>query len=574
MSFDDMRHIEKLQNKKSSKSSSSNRASDDDVPLALTRAQSSSTPQRTSTPKKSNIDWFDFFLSAGCDVDDCSRYAASFEKDKIDETLLPDITESTMRTLGLREGDILRVTKAIERRKPESPVKSTAQAQDQIRRDEELARQLQAQETGGSSPRSPAPNLFAGPGGVLKAPRRRPQPTKSLPPSVDINALSSAPSTPQITGTTTIATPSAPVQPPARASSVALPASGFEDDAWTNRPSSTKPVTGTPPSTTPRAPSAPPTSGSTVSAPTAAPLIAATPTPPPQSNAISVPATTIQTSNNTSSSLAKTTDADIFDQLARLSELRKPATPTPAVPSPTRTPAGYHAGLGMGSSTLPIGQHLQNQQLQSQQPILVSTPLQPQIQTQPLNGPRGPFAPVPVNQSLLQPLIPTQTGFSGFVPTRPVNINTTSSVTLTSLPVNPHPLLSQQLTGIPNQSLLPQTTGVSFGGYTPSTFQSSGNFGPTQPPIQPRKYDFCYAPLLLTVDKNTEFTGFNPNVGPSVPNNFTLPPVPPLPISVPNSNGNNNTSPANVFAQMKSGTFANEDHTQPQSSGSSGQYPA
>ena len=80
--------------------------------------------------------------------------------------------------------------------------------------------------------------------------------------------------------------------------------------------------------------------------------------------------------------------------------------------------------------------------------------------------------------------------------------------------------------------------------------------------------------LLLTVNKTTEFTGFNPNVGPLGSNNFSLPPVPPLPISVPNSNSNNNTSPANVFAQMKSGTFANEDHSQPQSAGSLAQFPA
>ena len=67
---------------------------------------------------------------------------------------------------------------------------------------------------------------------------------------------------------------------------------------------------------------------------------------------------------------------------------------------------------------------------------------------------------------------------------------------------------------------------------------------------------------------SVEFTGFNPNAGLFTSNNFTAPPVPPLPSSVANSNGSNNTSPANVFAQMKSGTFANEESSQPQSSGS------
>ena len=538
MSLDDIRYIEKV-NRKSSKSSGSNRVSDDDVPLALARNSSSSTP----TPKKSNTDWFEFFLSAGCDVDDCSRYATSFEKDKIDETLLPDITESTMRTLGLREGDILRVIKAIEKR-PGSRNKSNAE---QIRRDEELARQLQAQETGGSSPRSPAPNLFAGPGGVLKAPRRRPQPTKSLPPSVDINALSNVSSSPP-TASPAAPPTSAPVQQPAKTSSATLPVSRFEDDAWTNRPSSARPVVGTPPSATPRAPSAPPASNAPVP-PTIAPQAAAAPTPPPQPIPANAPGTTTQSRSDTASSLAKTTEADIFDQLARLSELRKPATPTPVVStSPTTIappPVGYHAGLGMGSSTLPVGQHLQNQQLQGQYPIL-STPspqpqlqTQPQLQAQPVNGPRGPFAPVPANQSLLQPLVPTRTGFTGFIPTRPV-LNAPNSLTLPSLQQphllqqptgipnqlqlhsQPHlsqqptgipnqlqlhsqpfisqqptgipnqlqlhtqPFLSQQPTGIPNQALLPQATGVPFNNFTSSTFQS-GNFGPNPAPLQPRE---------------------------------------------------------------------------------------
>jgi hypothetical protein len=538
MSLDDVRYIEKL-NRKSSKSSS-NRVSDDDVPLALARNQSSSTPQRTSTPKKSNIDWFEFFLSAGCDVDDCSRYAGSFEKDKIDETLLPDITESTLRTLGLREGDILRVFKAIEKKGPGSRNKSNTQMQEQIRRDEELAKQLQAQETGESSPRSPAPNLFAGPGGVLKAPRRRPQPTKSLPPSVDINALSSVSSSPP-TASPAAPPTSAPVQQPAKTSSATPPASRFEDDAWTNRPSSARPVIGTPPSATPRAPSAPPASNATAPLPSIAPLVAAAPTPPPQSNPANAPATKTDTG-----SLAKTTEADIFDQLARLSELRKSTTPTPAVSTASPTtiappPIGYHAGLGMGSSTLPIGQHLQNPQLQSQYPILSTPSPQPQLQTQPLNGPRGPFAPVPANQSLLQPLVPTRTGFTGFIPTRPISVNGQSSLTLPSLQqpflsqqptgipnqlqfhpqphlsqqptgipnqlqlhpqpllsqqptgipnqlqLHPQPLLSQQPTGIPNQALLPQATGVPFNSFTSSTFQSSGNFGPNPAPMQPRE---------------------------------------------------------------------------------------
>ncbi|KAH9172940.1 hypothetical protein EDB89DRAFT_2162340 [Lactarius sanguifluus] len=78
------------------------------------------------TKKAPPVDWFEFFLNTGCDVDDCTRYASSFERDKIDEAILPDITEGTLRTLGLREGDIIRVAKVIEVRRPKPPTKAAS----------------------------------------------------------------------------------------------------------------------------------------------------------------------------------------------------------------------------------------------------------------------------------------------------------------------------------------------------------------------------------------------------------------------------------------------------------------
>ncbi|OBZ77078.1 Actin cytoskeleton-regulatory complex protein sla1 [Grifola frondosa] len=153
MSAEDMRYVEKLTAKKSSPP---RKSSDDDEPLELRRRSLVPEAARSSAskpPQKKgpSIDWFEFFLNAGCDVDDCTRYASSFERDKIDEALLPDITESTMRSLGLREGDIIRVKKAIDQRQP----KGGSSNNDQLHRDEELARQLQAEETGGST-RQPA----------------------------------------------------------------------------------------------------------------------------------------------------------------------------------------------------------------------------------------------------------------------------------------------------------------------------------------------------------------------------------------------------------------------------------
>ena len=460
MSIEDMRYVERMLDKKN-RSAGVPRVSEDDIPLAISKATASNSRANVPPKKISKIDWFDFFLSAGCDIDDCTRYAASFERDKIDETLLGDITDGTMRSLGLREGDIIRVSKAIEKRKPTDNLTSpSSQAVEQLRRDEELARQLQAQENSPSS-KGVAPNLFAGPGGVLKPRRGRPQPSKSmLPSNVDLKAITSASDQIQRTTSPQILSPGtvpSPLTVPPRPNSASVVQSGFDDDAWTNRPSSTKPSKATSPSSTPRAPSVPPIA-MTTKLPTPTPTTAPS---PPRPTPTAVPQL------QTAPTLATTTESDIFEQLARLSELRK--TSSPPQPSNTTTPtlqapSGLHTGMGVGSSPVPMGQHLANQA-----PILPS---------QPYNGPRGPFAPVPANQGLLQPLIPTQTGFSGFVPTKPVSSPFSSSL-------SPPPFLSQQPTGFSNpRPILSQPTGNIFNPTTVSPFQgNTGGF-----PIQAREW--------------------------------------------------------------------------------------
>ncbi|KAF8913870.1 hypothetical protein CPB84DRAFT_1757784 [Gymnopilus junonius] len=513
MSLDDMRYVERLLDKKQ-KPSNAPRVSEDDIPLAISKVVAK--PEKATPLKKApQIDWFDFFLSAGCDLDDCTRYAASFERDKIDETLLTDITEGTMRSLGLREGDIIRVKKAIEKRKPtDNLYKAGDHIAEQVRRDEELARQLQAQETS-SAGKGSAPNLFAGPGGVLKPRRGRPQPSKSLPLSnVDIKAISSASDQFQRTGSPQTQSPASaptPSLPPRPSSAAAV--SGFDNDAWTNRPSSTKPVKATSPVAPPRVSSVPPLlprQPTPTPTPTAtAPASAQTPSIPPAPAAVP--------SIQTPPTLAKTTESDIFDQLARLSALR---TSTPSQPSPAplnvTPPVILNLGLGMGSSPIPMGIHVA-------QPTL-----SPPVVQVPYNGPRGPFAPVPANQGLLQPLIPTQTGFNGFIPTKPVNS-----------PSFQHQLtpafMPQQPTGLPgSQPLMAQPTGV-FSNLNPASPFGTNGFGSVQ----------------------SHLTGF---VSPPIQTAFgnastTTSPPPPS-----NSSQSNNTSPANIFAQMKSGTFANDDN--------------
>lgn len=560
MSKEDMQYVEQVTNKKSTASAPAQRTSEDDVPLEQRKRILQSESPRPPSKKGPKIDWFEFFLSAGCDIDDCTRYASSFERDKIDEVILPDITDATMRSLGLREGDIIRITKAITQRHPKKPDST----QEQLLRDEVLARQLQEEERTGKKPTSPAPNLFAtGPDGALKQPRRgRPQPSRSNPATtVGLDALNTVSDNIQRTGSPQALSPAAaPIQAPPRSSSTLVPtasapavSSGFDDDAWTPRPSSAKPSAPTPQATAPRAPSAPPPASSTSTAVNQQP-----------SRSLGTSPTHAQNSGN---NLAKAIESDIFDQLSRLSQLRttSPAmgsavpaslSNTATTPMTSSPPASYHSGLGMGSSPIPLGQHVQNQQAR------LSSPQQ--------NGPRGPFAPVPANQSLLQPLIPTTTGFNRFVPTRPGN---------TSFVAQPQqPLIPSQITGFPNnpQPLIPQTTsfpsmgpmlsqptgmpGGNFGGFgSTSSFSPNGHFSTMQ--TSACQFGTSFSATYYRADP----TGFNPGFGQSP--FITSMSLPPLPLAPPTSN----TSPANVFAQMKSGTFAtsNENGPQPQ-----GNYPS
>lgn len=455
-----MRYVEKMTRK--AKPAPTRVISDDDIPLAVQHpgAVNGKSPSRQATqpPKRPTVDWFDFFLSAGCDMDDCTRYAASFERDKIDEAILPDITDATMRSLGLREGDIIRVTKAISNRKPQAKKNG---ANEQMLRDEELAKQLQAEENAGHKA---APSLFTGPGGTLKANvrRGRPQPSKSLPGTVDINAIGTASdqiqrtSSPQIMSPDNARPASTPVQPPPRSTSALAASSGFDDDAWTVRTKTASPA----PAAAARAPSAPP----------AAPLPpAAVTSPAPQPTP-----TTTAAQPAVSPGSAQTTESDIFEQLARLSELRKntPNPPQPSAPTPpavVASPVGFQSGMGMSGSPAPMGQFVQSQQ----------TGFVPQQQQQSYNGPRGPFAPVPSNQSLLQPLIPTQTGFNSFIPTRPNN----NASPFQNPPLQPSFLSSQptgfqapQPTGFqPSQPMMSQATGMPFGGM--NSYTTGGGFG-------------------------------------------------------------------------------------------------
>ncbi|KAH7345107.1 hypothetical protein B0J17DRAFT_638359 [Rhizoctonia solani] len=565
---------------------------DDNVPLSVIAERRNSRPPSTPSrpvpqqPKKPQVDWFEFFLGAGCDIDDCTRYAASFNRDKIDESIVADIKESTLRSLGLREGDILRVMKAIEKKGWKHEDDSARR--EQMRKDEELARQLQAQENAASPRRSattsPAPNLFTGPNGQLKNTRRgRPPPTsKTAPIAVDASVLgtgsTSRGGTPQITspagGVLTSSPTAANEERPASAAPVVAPlASGFDDDAWTPRPSSAKPASpapavalSPPPAPTPPV-SAPPPPAPVVApvAPTpppAPPASAPAPVPPVASPPIQRPATT----NPPAATLSQPASSQ-FDILSKIQQMRPPSAPIVSQPtgvqSPGMVPSSFQVGLGMGNSAAPIGQLLTAQQTG-------------------LLGPRGPPAPIPSNQSLLSPLVPTNSGFNAFVPTRPGS--TPSFGGLQSQPTGFQPsqpsFMQSQSTGFqPSQPSFLQSQPTGFQPSQPSFLQSQPTgFQPSQPSFlqsQPTGFQPSQPNFMLP-----QQTGFSPMASQSPPlamqptgmggmfngggfqpqpqqNSFNAPPS--------NAPPQNNLSAANVFASMKAGTFAGGNVSDPQS---------
>ncbi|KAI9819507.1 MAG: cytoskeletal protein binding protein [Pycnora praestabilis] len=218
-------------------------------------------------PKQSDYDWFDFFLKCGVNPHQCERYAASFAKDSMDENVLPDIEPGVLRTLGLKEGDILRVMKHLDgqhgRTGPKGKIRNVSFGGAQVIGKEE------SEEQDGIVPIvEGSGGLFSGPGGALRNNTRKGRPA----PTVQTNNVVDAKAFEQANGETgnkkavmaeAIPTPltSAPI--PENKSS-----GGFDDDAWDVKPSRQQSVVS-------QAAASPP-----APAPTPTPMPAQAPQPP------------------------------------------------------------------------------------------------------------------------------------------------------------------------------------------------------------------------------------------------------------------------------------------------------
>ncbi|KAG6014093.1 hypothetical protein E4U43_006933 [Claviceps pusilla] len=198
MSRDDLEYVEKM----------TGISLDDDKPLADVK-RSKTTDKRgveagasVSKNVKPEYDWFQFFLSCDVPVGLCERYAQAFTKDSMDESVLPDVNATILRTLGLREGDIIKVMRNL---------------------DTKFNRERNNQDSDAHSG-----GLFSGPGGALRNNTRKGRPTPAVQTSDVIDA--SALTTPE-TASSNIRNP-ATTSNSTRSLMAKDSKTGFDDDAW------------------------------------------------------------------------------------------------------------------------------------------------------------------------------------------------------------------------------------------------------------------------------------------------------------------------------------------------------
>jgi actin cytoskeleton-regulatory complex protein SLA1 len=453
--------------------------------------------QEAAKGPKRNIDWFEFFLASGVDIDDCTRYASAFERDKIDEAILPELDSGTLRSIGLREGDIIRVTKFISKRYNKGAAAGSGSRSNdpasQIKADEALARKLQEQEQAAKrNGTTPPPNLFSGPDGSLKNNTRRGRPnanpTRNTSGTVDAASLAAASESLARTSSPPMRSNNASPEV-VRSQPTASTTSGFDDDAWTPRPPSAKPAT--PVAAAPTPPPQPPRPTS-AAASASAPAPAVSPAPPAPS--APVPATTPEVKADPNSAL--------FDKLAAM----KPSTPSGGRPGASP--------LGTGSM---------------------------------FNGPRGPFAPVASNQSMLQPLIPTQST-GQFMPT--------------SLGHQPTGMgMQPQQTGWGGmQQMMPQQTGYMQAqqtGYGMQMSQPQSPFGMNAMVSQPTGFSAMMSPPI-------QQQGQQPLAPQYTQQQYSQQQQQQKQQEI--NNGPDRFSAANIFGQMKQGTMHQDTNQAPQNS--------
>lgn len=222
MSIEDLEYVERM----------TGVSLDEDKPLSDIKKQNQArNAQREGSavgatierpPGKPEYDWFQFFLSCDVAVGLCERYAQAFHKDSMDESVLPDIDAQVLRNVGLREGDIIKVMRSLDKKYGRAGAKRGVSfgGEDVISPDGE-----------------PGGGLFSGPGGTLRNNTRkgRPAPAVATNDTVDPKAFSQEPkSLPE-----SVPTPLATAPIPTEKDTVR---GFFDDDAWDVKPARQQPT--------------------------------------------------------------------------------------------------------------------------------------------------------------------------------------------------------------------------------------------------------------------------------------------------------------------------------------------
>ncbi|KAF2278152.1 uncharacterized protein EI97DRAFT_448880 [Westerdykella ornata] len=515
---------------------------DDDKPLSdikrrsmLRTKEQAARGAGITVEHKPSYDWFDFFLQCGVNPQICERYAQAFNRDQMGEENLPDITDRLLRTLGLKEGDILRVMKFLDNK--------FGRTGERDKRNVSFAENGEEGSGGG---------LFSGPGGVLRNNTRkgRPAPPVQTNDVVDPKAFEQksdeAPKKPADSTATPLA--SAPVPD--------KKVDGFEDNAWEVKPSRQPSTTAPPPAASP-----PPAS----TQPPAAASAATTSAPAPAS---SVPALTGSLEPPTAQpqppaqaqqpeqSQPAGANYKLFEQVAAIQPLPPQQLAPPRVrpqapqqqnaggliaPPPQRAASapqnpqaafgpppplqpqltGYNGAPHMQTQVSPPGASLQDLNMQRLQQQMTGFPQQnPAFQPQPTGF-----------QPQQNGLMPQPTGFQ------------TMPAPMQPLPTGYAPPLMPQPTGFQ----APMQTGFPAGIQQPGFQATASPFNdPPRPPFQPLQPQPTGFTSFPAQPLNPQATGINRFLPPAIQPTVTgmgigatttspppVPPIPPMPQAQP-----------------------------------------
>ncbi|EMR11640.1 hypothetical protein PNEG_00079 [Pneumocystis murina B123] len=114
MSLEDIHYVESITEPFKNKQNTTTNAEVSDTKQSKTKNKTSLNKRNSSTSiSKNNYDWFDFFLSSGVKYELCQTYATNFENENLVESNLLDLTREDMQSLGIKDDDIIRITKNI-----------------------------------------------------------------------------------------------------------------------------------------------------------------------------------------------------------------------------------------------------------------------------------------------------------------------------------------------------------------------------------------------------------------------------------------------------------------------------